>query len=675
MTAFAVPILSGKKNLPVGVVCCYSMIQSGSVPFVLRFVQQALHLLWSGLEKVEPHESVGQEMWQDVGPADLGEMAADVEMQQHFNRKKRQHHTISSLEQQRAPQPASEPDQSAPLSAQFKSIDFHREEPAQNFSTIPRTEDEEEEAIPEFYNFQQLEKPPEQRVSVQAIQAFQNHIKEAVRQVGKPLPFTHSHVATTADGSKRANVTHQPPPGVHYRQPTKSRPPVLVKPAPLAMPHALPTHVIKARSSHSFHGRNEHGPPVEIQNLSPQFLSSTSSQVTMNLAGGAPAPSPSAQTPATYTPPTISAPSNAPPQFTQDFGQPLPVQNSSPQTAAPSQLSQNLLSEGMLQSIANQQYHFMPVPTTAPQNQSHMAQYSAPIASTSAGMAPPAGAASLPTNGAYCVATTAGYPAPDAARSSPAMATAGKMKACRIQGCDDPAVIRRPYCARHSGNRLCEHEGCTKCAQGSTRFCIAHGGGRRCTFPGCDKGARDKFFCAAHGGGKRCKAEGCSKSAVGGSSLCTAHGGGRRCAVDGCDKSAQSSTKFCVKHGGGKKCCHEGCEKVARGRTQYCAAVSFRLFSVCVIELWRLRLLTYIFIFIVSYSMEGVFDANLMGAIVWRLERCNFAVHTAAGLERGRTSPPLYHRCLQQQLRPCMALLPCKRCPLWSTQQLPVCEA
>jgi hypothetical protein len=80
--------------------------------------------------------------------------------------------------------------------------------------------------------------------------------------------------------------------------------------------------------------------------------------------------------------------------------------------------------------------------------------------------------------------------------------TVPKGKPCRIQGCNNFAVARRPYCAKHSGNRLCERDGCTKCAQGSTRFCIAHGGGRRCTFPGCDKGARDKFFCAAHGGGK-----------------------------------------------------------------------------------------------------------------------------------------------------------------------------
>lgn len=143
---------------------------------------------------------------------------------------------------------------------------------------------------------------------------------------------------------------------------------------------------------------------------------------------------------------------------------------------------------------------------------------------------------------------------------------------CRIKGCKEPNVSRRPYCARHSGNRLCEHEGCGKCAQGSTRFCIAHGGGRRCTFPGCDKGARDKFFCAAHGGGKRCNHPQCNKSAVGGSKFCTSHGGGKRCAVQGCDKSAQSSTLYCVKHGGGKKCSVQGCGKVARGKTLYCAS-------------------------------------------------------------------------------------------------------
>lgn len=172
------------------------------------------------------------------------------------------------------------------------------------------------------------------------------------------------------------------------------------------------------------------------------------------------------------------------------------------------------------------------------------------------------------------ICAPATLPTDDASAQLPLSGVSSTMNTalCRIEGCDTAAISRRPYCSRHSGNRICEYkQGCTKCAQGATRFCIAHGGGRRCTFPGCDKGARDKFFCAAHGGGKRCRVDGCAKSAVGGSTLCTSHGGGRRCSVDGCEKSAQSSTRFCVKHGGGKSCAHTGCNKVARGRTNFCA--------------------------------------------------------------------------------------------------------
>lgn len=52
---------------------------------MLNFVQKAVRLLWGGLDRVvNPHESVGRDLWRDVGPADLGEMAADVEMQKAF---------------------------------------------------------------------------------------------------------------------------------------------------------------------------------------------------------------------------------------------------------------------------------------------------------------------------------------------------------------------------------------------------------------------------------------------------------------------------------------------------------------------------------------------------------------------------------------------------------------
>ena len=77
-TALAIPIFSDQSEVvPACVVCYYSILRTDAVPVVIRFLQQALRLLWGGLEKIEPHESVGKELWREVAPADLGEMAAD----------------------------------------------------------------------------------------------------------------------------------------------------------------------------------------------------------------------------------------------------------------------------------------------------------------------------------------------------------------------------------------------------------------------------------------------------------------------------------------------------------------------------------------------------------------------------------------------------------------------
>ena len=52
-------------------------------------------MLWEGLDRVIPHSSVDHDVWKEVNPADLGEMAADVEMQKAFLVKKRPHESIS----------------------------------------------------------------------------------------------------------------------------------------------------------------------------------------------------------------------------------------------------------------------------------------------------------------------------------------------------------------------------------------------------------------------------------------------------------------------------------------------------------------------------------------------------------------------------------------------------
>lgn len=433
-TVLAVPVFSTKQVLPACVVTFYSFIRSGQVQFVLKFVQQALKLLWDGLDNIEPHESVRNEYWNSIGPADLGEMAADFEMQEHFVKKKRPHGLMSS-----------EPDDplTGQLSTQLQSIDL----PNGDTVTVPL----------------QLEELDSVRAPEVQVEMVQNHVSNAIRSMSSAMPY-ENHVDTRTDGSKRAHV-------VSFGNSN-------FRPSPLMMPHALPTGIVA---------------PTERSTSS---LSGSSSPASLQQKG-----------------------------FSYPVSSELPFNTQNRYAMGASQMG-TTVKQGFPQDLKVAEARPSQVQPT------------------------------------YC----------QSVNPTPPPAVTSHAKGCRILGCDDPAVSRRPYCVKHSGNRICENSGCSKCAQGSTRFCIAHGGGRRCTFAGCDKGARDKFFCAAHGGGKRCSEDGCSKSAVGGSSLCTAHGGGRRCSVNGCDKSAQSSTKFCVKHGGGKKCSHEGCEKVARGRTHYCAA-------------------------------------------------------------------------------------------------------
>ena len=440
----AVPVFSGKQTLPTCVVACYSLVSSGSVPFVLRFVQQALRLLWDGLDQVEPHESVNKDIWNDVGPADLGEMAADVEMQRHFMSKKRpRSDTVVETTTIEDPDTTS-------LAAQVQSV---------------RLPDGEVINVP----LQLTDDMPLTPFS----QSVQNHLADALKSVGDAVRFEND--TTKPKAAKRPHLMG----------------PISGRGEPLRVPKPLPTHVFS---------RNQ---GIPTSRSKPQiFNASTAKPVPVPRSGSAP--------PSTASSPTPTVPLAATNMF----------------------------------AVSQNPYMSVNIPSV-----DGIYQQSIPLAAGTQYCAPATSAASKVTP----------YPSPP-------------LKLCRIQGCDEAAVSRRPYCLKHSGNRLCEHAGCKKCAQGSTRFCIAHGGGRRCTFPGCDKGARDKFFCAAHGGGKRCTHEGCTKSAVGGSKLCTAHGGGRRCAVEGCDKSAQSSTRFCVKHGGGKKCAHENCDKVARGRTKFCAA-------------------------------------------------------------------------------------------------------
>lgn len=438
-TALAVPIFSSGSMVPSCVLSFYSLVRSDCVPFVLKFVQQALRSLWHGLERLEPHQCIGRELWKEVAPADLGVMAADLEMQKAFYQKKRPFDAISTKQDTKQINTLQNDvrDRSSSLAYQLQSLPS----PSDGVSVAVNG------GLSPGSKSYVAGRPYD--IGNQTSQTLQNHIQEAIKLAANATPVQNSGDEFYL--VKKQNV------GQSFTQ------------------EALPRNTY-------------HGP---LQTITAQQQYHRINECSPNSAVNG------------YT-------------YCQVTGSQLypPISRQYEQMAS--------------------QYNIV---------------NGCPLASSGATMTMPS----------LIDSQTQHYE-----NSRPLI--------CRIEGCGEISVPRRPYCSKHSGNRLCEFEGCTKCAQGATRFCIGHGGGRRCTYPNCDKGARDKFFCAAHGGGKRCTISGCNKSAVGGSNLCTSHGGGRRCLVEGCNKSAQSSTMFCVKHGGGKKCAHSGCEKVARGRTQFCAS-------------------------------------------------------------------------------------------------------
>ena len=558
-TVLAIPVFSAKQTLPTCVVSCYSLVKSNSVPFVLRFVQQALRLLWEGLDQFEPQSSTLTEgFWRTVNPADLGEMAADVEMQQHFVNKKRPYNLITSYDTKPRSVPNTsvaendDDEQYKALATQFQSVLLPSGEvvrvPFQlTESSLPQGLDSgkgESSCAP-------ITPTPALQVNVQVAQ---EHLA-TLRSVQNAVPFL-DHVPTTTDGSKRAHIAPPNVIGAGESSTNSSTAPLgpiqsnVTAFMPLPMPRPFPSHVVRA-SSVSPNG--SHHSAFNLASISTTSGNAGQPNVALPL-NSLPDEFPRGQNLQSQQQPKPQAHESSA-KLSNQFQAVLHHQRGHQPPPPPP--DQHIQQQPILMDLAN--YALL-------QQQQQQQQQERLIMTQQSELRTPIPAAGIAINPEFPV------PSDLFCQSVGSNLTLVASKKCRIIGCDLPSLSRRPYCEEHSGNRICEYDGCSKCAQGCTRFCIAHGGGRRCTFSGCDKGARDKFFCAAHGGGKRCSHGECNKSAVGGSDLCTAHGGGRRCEIDGCDKSAQSSTRFCVKHGGGKKCAQDGCEKVARGRTNYCAA-------------------------------------------------------------------------------------------------------
>jgi hypothetical protein len=232
-TTLAVPVFSGKSNSPAFVFCCYSCVRTGSVPFVLKFVQQALKLLWSGLDKVQPHASVGEDLWRDVAPADLGEMAADVEMQQHFMIKKRPIGAVSN-----EPYERNEVDDD--LAVQIEALAGPSGTPtAVSIYTGRGTSSD-------FGTHEEIFPSPLQPIEFQTYEAVQNHIHDAIKSVAEMQPV-HHHVPTNACGSKRAHIFQQESPQSPYVQPQQQMYAQTLETQQSFIQHQQPTNVAHAQ--------------------------------------------------------------------------------------------------------------------------------------------------------------------------------------------------------------------------------------------------------------------------------------------------------------------------------------------------------------------------------------------------------------------------------------------
>eukprot|EP00814_Leptocylindrus_danicus_P021913 CAMPEP_0116048420 /NCGR_PEP_ID=MMETSP0321-20121206/29543_1 /TAXON_ID=163516 /ORGANISM="Leptocylindrus danicus var. danicus, Strain B650" /LENGTH=725 /DNA_ID=CAMNT_0003530621 /DNA_START=155 /DNA_END=2332 /DNA_ORIENTATION=- len=536
-SVLSVPVLPAGCKTPVCVVTCYSQSRVNCNPHVLRFVQQAVRLLWDGFDSVTPHASVGSAAWKEVAPEDVGKMAADVGLHQVFLKKRPLCEVSAFSEDHKAKRSGSKEDnlshQTTATIAPTPSLGTTKPPPQ-----LAETKVQEEPKKPATTgveaisnDFVRLKLP----IGSGSLLLNNNNNPKVKPKLAPLIPAIHipglaiAPANTTSIEKKPEQVVKKAEPVPVPPAPISAAPvPSNVNPAVLPPGMAMPPHMGALPWMHCM--------PTNLSMPPPPMSTATKNGGTMDRNN--------------------NKTNTFPLQFQQlaftDYSQQQQQQSTIMDTTAnnnPSVQHAAAVAAAAAAGINMNTMLYMPTLSTALTMQHQMEALNAAAASGNK-------------------QTTLG------ANSFPATLALNRpldKKLCRIEGCEDPVNGRKPYCLKHSGVRNCEFAGCKKCAQGATRFCIAHGGGRRCTYPGCNKGARDKYFCAGHGGGKRCSTEGCGKSAVGGSNLCTSHGGGRRCTVEGCTKSAQASTQFCVKHGGGKRCSAEGCTKVARGRTKFCA--------------------------------------------------------------------------------------------------------
>ena len=511
-TSLAVPIFSSGSVSPCCVLCFYSMVRSDCVPFVLKFVQQALRSLWYGLESIEPHESIGRDLWKDVAPADLGEMAADLEMQKAFYQKKRPFEAISSIH-------VSGLDR-RPFSSKYTQYASHfsliscktQENTGSKFYQDTTEDTDSSSAL--AAQLQSLPTPSgdvnnltngNRNISAQrqyqnagqTAQTIQNHLQDALRLAADARPITDYNEGNVA---KRMNIGSGTP----------GASPALCQ---LAQPYN----------------------PSQSQD----FPASNLSASTMSIA-----------------------PEEMKMEAVQTFAlnasrqiQPLPLPLPLPQQQPPSQ-SQKILfvpQTVISQNSNHENSPFLPptdASTLAPRENSKPGRPVCRIQGCSQLSATRKPYCTKHSGNRICEHDGCAKCAQGATRFCIGH---GGGRRCTFLNCDKGARDKF-FCAAHGGGKRCSNSGCQKSAVGGSSLCTSHGGGRRCAVENCEKSAQSSTkFCVKHGGGKKCCHVDCEKVARGRTQYCASHGGGVRCKLGGCSRIAIGKMQLCRAHGGGSK--------------------------------------------------------------------------------------------------------------------------
>ena len=448
-TVLAVPVFSGKQALPTCVVSCYSLVRSGSVPFVLRFVQQALRLLWDGLDQFEPHESVGN-IWKGIAPADLGEMAADVEMQQHFISKKRPHSVISG------PAPSNDDPRTNYLSSQLQTIRL----PTGESLDVPLQ-------LPEDVGVA--------GVSEVRVEMIQSHLQQAVQSVASAVPF--DRVNTNEQGTKRA----------HVMAPINSHGSLGM---PLPLPGSLPTHVVSSQSS--LNGDNSTS-SISPQACRPVSSFSLPSEPQMTSGGYFNAPLTTSSVPQTANIPLVCEPVNVMPAPPPANAKLCRIQGCDIPAAARRPYCERHSGNRLCEH---------PGCSKCAQGCTRFC-----IAHGGGRRCTFPGCDKGARDKFFCAAHGGGKRckhdgcSKSAVGGSSLCTAHGGGRRCSVEGCDKSAQSSTKFCVKHGGGKKCAHEGCEKVARGRTPFCAAHGGGVRCKLEGCNRVAIGKMqLCRAHGG-------------------------------------------------------------------------------------------------------------------------------------------------------------------------------